>query len=242
MKPGADRRLGLFLRRIVGGQGRRADHGKRGCRSGKRRQDRTSGREGCAMKTVTIECRKYDEWDSKTQSRLVDIHRDINTDEGWDEWVLEDAKEVGRLVGIEIEKVLYSGFSRQGDGACFVGTYRYAPDAGQAIRDYAPTDEKLHEIAEGLKALKRRWLYGFALDINHQGSDCHEYTTQFTFRCTGDAVAKEYRDEVIRLMRELMRWIYTRLESEFFSLMEDDSVAETLRCNNYEMDSNGVIH
>ena len=42
--------------------------------------------------------------------------------EFWDNCVIEDAKEQGRLRGFEIDKIYYSGFWSQGDGASWTGT------------------------------------------------------------------------------------------------------------------------
>lgn len=41
------------------------------------------------------------------------------------EYVIEDAKEIAALMGWTIDKVFYSGFGSQGDGACFKGIMRY---------------------------------------------------------------------------------------------------------------------
>ena len=41
----------------------------------------------------------------------------------WHEFVIDGAKEVGALLGIEIDNIWFSGFSSQGDGACFTGSY-----------------------------------------------------------------------------------------------------------------------
>lgn len=195
------------------------------------------------MQTVTIECRQYDEWEPEIQAKLVDAHRDINVDDGWDESVLEDAKAVGRLLGIEIDEVRYSGFSKQGDGASVVGRYRYAHDAPEAVRAYAPHETTLHAIADEFQALRRRWIYGFTVKVTQSDHRYfHEYTPYFEFECSGGEVAEDYREATIELLQRFMRWIYKRLENEYFDLMEDDSVADALRQNEYELDRMGVIH
>jgi len=54
---------------------------------------------------------------------LIEKHRQINVEcMDWWECVYENFKERMAKVGIEVDKIYFSGFWSQGDGACFEGT------------------------------------------------------------------------------------------------------------------------
>ena len=76
--------------------------------------------------------------------------------------------------------IWFSGFSSQGDRACFEGDYRYQPGASRNIRQHAPQDEKLHSIADVLQAIQQRNLWQLQADIQHQGRYYHEYSMHIT--------------------------------------------------------------
>ena len=52
--------------------------------------------------------------------------------------------------------IWFSGFSSQGDGACFEATVAYAKGSTREIRAYAPKDQTLHSIADRLLAPQRQ--------------------------------------------------------------------------------------
>ena len=70
------------------------------------------------------------------------------------EALIEDATEIGRRMGIEIDRIDYAGFGSQGDGARFIGRYTFAADAVSQLRDWCPTDERALALAERLAALQ----------------------------------------------------------------------------------------
>jgi hypothetical protein len=61
---------------------------------------------------------KYSELSPEAQKKAHEKYEP----EFFDEYVIEDAKEQGKLRGFEIDKIHYSGFWSQGDGASWQGT------------------------------------------------------------------------------------------------------------------------
>jgi len=61
---------------------------------------------------------RYSELSPEAQKKA---HEAYQPDQ-WDDFVIEDAKEQGKLRGFEIDKIHYSGFWSQGDGASWQGT------------------------------------------------------------------------------------------------------------------------
>ena len=59
---------------------------------------------------------------SSQRTSLLEKYRYINVEfDKWWDCVESDFKEDMLLVGIDVDRIFFSGFSSQGDGACFVG-------------------------------------------------------------------------------------------------------------------------
>lgn len=82
------------------------------------------------------------------------------------ECVYDDAATIADLFGLDLNTknvklmgggtrldpcIYYSGFSSQGDGACFEGCYEYAKGGLKAVKEYAPLDTELHRIVSDLQ-------------------------------------------------------------------------------------------
>ena len=61
---------------------------------------------------------------------------------------------------------LVSGFSQQGDGASFEGTWEYAAGCCRRIREHAPVDERLHETPT--QSQRCRTLARISLDVEQR--------------------------------------------------------------------------
>lgn len=136
---------------------------------------------------------------------------DFTPCDGWDDAVDEDAKTVAALMGIEIERVYFSGFSSQGDGACFEGRLGYRKGCVPAVMRYAPKDSCLHKIAKDWRDVMRKTFYRASGTVEHSGRYMHEHSTRFYF----DDLPMRIEDELKEVARRLMRWIYAQLEKEY---------------------------
>ena len=141
-------------------------------------------------------------------------------------------------------RIYWSGFSSQGDGACFEGSYEYRKGAAKLIRDHAPNDERLHAIADRLQAVQGKAFYSLYADITHSGRYYHEHsTTIIVSDKRGDefSVSSAADEEIADCMRDFMRWIYRRIEADYEYRMSDENVDESIRINEYEFDESGRI-
>ena len=133
----------------------------------------------------------YDELSPAAQQKALDWYRDLGPHHGWWDAVYDDFETICTCLGIRLKArqwdakralvcVWFSGFSSQGDGASFEGSWCYARGSSLAIRAHAPRDKTLHDIADRLQALQRRNIYQLVADIAQQGTYCHEYTMVIT--------------------------------------------------------------
>lgn len=190
--------------------------------------------------TTTTTLYLYEELSPVAQANARDWYRDAVDGDEWWGGIYDDAKQVAALMGIEIDNIYFSGFSSQGDGAQFTGNYSYPGEKGvKAVREYAPKDAVLLEIAEELDQLQGRHNDGLTAEITPTGRYSHEYCTRI------DVSAEDDEDEgteaeLTLILRDFMRWIYRQLKTEYEYLRSDETVADNIIANDYEFTSNGV--
>lgn len=136
--------------------------------------------------------------------------------------------------------IWYSGFSSQGDGACFEGSYSYAKDAPKKIRAYAGQDSELHRIADQLQKIQRKNFYALAASVSHRGHYYHSGCTSIDVeRNDGREMTEDAEEEIIQLLRDFMDWMYRQLEKDYEYRMSDENVDESITINDYEFDEDG---
>jgi len=180
--------------------------------------------------------------DSAKQTALQTLAMWATEDSFWYETLIEDAKEIGKIIGIDIDNIYFSGFSSQGDGACFTGSYDYAKGSCKAIREYAPRDSDLHDIADGLAAIQKPNFYQLSARVEHSGHYSHEYCTAISVHLDGYPAPAETYDTVTDLLRDFMRWIYKHLELEYEYCTSEETLTENADAIEYEFTESGEIY
>jgi hypothetical protein len=198
----------------------------------------------------------FDELTDTAKERARDWYRQAGADDSyWSESVIEDAAQIADILGIDLRQrtvklmgggtrqeptVYWSGFSSQGDGACYEGSYRYAKGAALKISQHAPEDKDLHGIADALQEAQRGAFYRLTATAKHSGhyyhSGCMEIDTE---RTDGAEVAEEQHSMVTQCLRDFADWIYRQLERAYEYVNSDEQVDESIRANGYEFDDNG---
>lgn len=197
---------------------------------------------------------KYGELSEDAKAKARDWWRELEAHDPqpWD-YMYEDFERCAEILGISINKnpnrayepaIYWSGFSSQGDGACFEGSYAYAKGARHAIRNYAPLDEALHHIADELQKLQSRYFYSLSATVKHTGRYSHEYCTQIDVDVPEYVTAENYKDaseKIAELLRDFMRWMYRQLDKENDYRLSDEQVAENIEANEYEFTEDGRL-
>ena len=195
------------------------------------------------MKTKTIEIYSFDELGETAQAKVIDTMRDLNTDYEWYDFIYDDVKEIGSMLGIEIDNIYFSGFYSQGDGAQFTGSYAYSKGASKRLRQHAPQDTELHAISDNLQSIQRKHFYALSATVKSTGRYSHEYGT--TIAVADDRAYHwnnaEADDSITECLRDFMRWIYSRLESEYEYLTSEEAIRESIQANDYDFYSDGTL-
>lgn len=163
-------------------------------------------------------------------------------DYDWYECVISDATEIGKLLGIEDMVINFSGFSSQGDGACFTGRYNYAKNAPANVANYAPLDAELTRIAKMLQDAQRSSFYQLAATITHAGRYCHENSVSVQVIDTQNHwadISDATEGKIAEPLRDFMRWIYAQLEKDHDFLTSEQSFLQAAEANGYEYTADG---
>ena len=176
----------------------------------------------------------------------------------WYDFVYEDFGTICRILGVTLAttpvqlygggirdkpRIMFSGFANQGDGACFEGWWSHARGSRKAIRAHAPKDEGLHRIADVLLETAKRNFYQLNATVRHRGRYCHEYCMAIEVERdspTWQPPTDGAEDTVIEALRDLARWLYRQLRSEYEHQTSDEVVDEALDANAFSFTAEGT--
>lgn len=207
------------------------------------------------MRTETVNIYTFEELSDKAKEKAREWYRSLvfTDNNDWDR-IYDDADTVAKMMGIDIDRksvplmngksrqepcIWFSGFSSQGDGACFEGTYQFKKGAVRAVEAYAPHDSELSRIVRGLYRLQRLNFYQLTATCKHRGhyyhSGCMAVDVERSDRGTSIDAEHELRD----LLRSFADWIYKQLEQEYEHQMSDETVDANIISGEHEFYENG---
>jgi len=195
------------------------------------------------MKSITTTTTVYtfQELSDSAKERARQNYRHArNSDTDFAGQVIDDAEQCAKFLGIsfsrdrnDLPRVYWSGFSSQGDGACFEGTWSAGEVQYEKLKEHAPTDAKLHQIAKKFQAIAKSFPEA-SFHVTHSCRYYHEYCTEFDVSDCGDS------DRPIKeVAREFMRWIYDQIEREHNYQDSEEVVDEMLLASGYEFIESG---
>ena len=204
----------------------------------------------------------FDELTDEAKETARNWYRDASAgDDFWSECTLDGIADAGRALGIDFDykharrAIWFSGFSSQGDGASYEGTWHASDiEPGKVAAEWTGDDKsgaELRRIAAGLEDIARQYpdsrasvssgrYHNLSIDCDMGDSD--------TLPDGGDdpdALA-DWRDtfpadDLAELLRDFAHWAYRALESEYEYQNSDEQIDESIRCNEYEFTEEGCI-
>lgn len=208
--------------------------------------------------TVTHTLFHFNELSDRAKETARDWWRDLEAQDFDTSYVIEDAQRMGAILGIELDTkpvklygggtrqepvVYWSGFSSQGDGAQFEGRYAYAKGAHKAIRREAPTDTRLHAIADGLLKVQKACGYRLEARCDCRGARYSHagWMNVNVTDCADDwkSLPQNAEEAITELMRDFANWIYSQLETEYEWRMADEQVDDAITANEYTFAADG---
>lgn len=222
------------------------------------------------MRQETIDIYTFDELSDRAKEKARAWYREGNLDYEWWDGVYSNVKDAAVYLGITIDTkeetsiggytkegtwdahkrrtrtidcIYFSGFSSQGDGACFFGKWNASDmkTLKELQADFA-TDTTLHNIHSTLWDYKTRFPESYCLSSRSSSHYSHERSTNLEAVLAED---RDYNETECKPLEEclvsFMKWIYTKLEEEWEYLNEDEQVDESIRINEYEFTVDGKI-
>lgn len=186
------------------------------------------------MKTITINTYTFPELSEKAKDKARQYHADAYMSDGfWYECTIEDAKEVGKILGFDIEDIYFSGFSSQGDGSSWTGGYEYVKGAPAAVASYTGNDAELIRIAKALQDIQRRNFYKLVASVSRAGYYCHSHTMRADIEDRSDCYhdVSNAEGDLLGLFRDFADWIYENLRKEYDYQTSDEAIAEAFETN-----------
>ena len=190
------------------------------------------------IEKVEYQVYKFEELSDKAKEKARQWYR-----EGTEfEPDFEDVKTIGKMLGINISRILYSGFCSQGDGACFEGSYSFTYDAIKNVREYAPLDERLFSIACQLDAIQSRHDNKLTATVEQSGRYYNPGNTTIYIENGGEEFIDQNDVSALEeTLKDFMHWIYRQLESEYEYQMSDESIDESILANDYDFLESGKV-
>ncbi len=191
------------------------------------------------MRIKEIKLYKFDELEDKAKEVARQWFREGALDYEWWDSIYEDATRMGELMGLDIKKIYFSGFSSQGDGACFEGSWYASNVKPGEVKKEAPVDKELHRIAQEFERLAA---YGLSFTVKQSGHYMHKYCTSFDISVPDeieDTKVNELEEALKENARDYMEWIYRTLEKEHDWMLEDAQIEDSIRANEYEFTIDG---
>lgn len=187
----------------------------------------------------------WDDLDAHQQQAILDEHRDINVHDDWWDCVEEMFKEDMAAKGVRVERMYFSGFWSQGDGACFDG---FVEDWALALQAVDCTHAEVVR-----QAVDRPWQFGCRHSGHYYHSHCTSFDSDMLLENPYDEEDDELRhaaweamfiaqpvdldtlhDDLKAWFRRCMDDLYSQLEDEHDHLTSDESVKDSL-------DGNGML-
>ena len=200
---------------------------------------------GDTMKTITTTIvYGFPEISKESQTNALDSLRDINVNHEWWEFVYDDVCMVAELLGIDIDKIYFSGFSSQGDGACFAGTYSYRKGWKRLLKQSVGGEDlsELLAIGEALQDAQKTNFYDLVATTSQTGYYMHSGCMQVSVDSESyRGFSREAHDIIVDTLRAFADWIYSKLEKEYRYLTSDSAVIESIGANECQFTKEGRL-
>ena len=215
------------------------------------------------MRTITKEIYTFDELSPEAKERAIDNIRTKDNypyDEWWD-GVYDCFAEDMKVHGIDVDKIYFSGFWSQGDGACFTGHVNLTTEQllsalpDQLRKDLVTFNAKCKLLGYSTLDMSYRariehsghyyhsgcMRIGSGYNVDVEESDVDDDALFEEMVRLRDAIDGriEYDELALEIARDHADDLYRMLEKEYYYLTSDEVIAEHLSINDYEFDEDG---
>lgn len=209
------------------------------------------------MHTVTKEITVYSIDDvlnmPELKQKVFENYHDFNVAfNDWHDFLLDDWKEKLESYGFVSPEIRYRGFWSQGDGASFTCDYVDIPVFLENFSNEINLRKKQKKLLLALMkdyevftfSVKRRDYHYYHEKTVYVDSENSLYYFQLKtprFAAFLESVMHKIENVITEKVIDFSRQIYHKLEKEYDYLISEETVFESLRCNEYKFTEDGKI-
>lgn len=215
------------------------------------------------MKTIQVKAFEFSELSDAAKERARDWYRQASSqDDYWSESVIDEVVQQAELMGIRLKErriplmngstrgepcIWWRGFSSQGDGACFEGSWSARDVSADKVADgWGDSDQtkEIKRIASEFDRIASAYPEA-SFSVVHRGHYSHENCTEFDVSLGDDDSEigpekwEEAEDALKEAARDFMRYIYRALEREYEYQNSDEVVDDNITANEYLFTEDG---
>lgn len=181
------------------------------------------------MRNLLRPAYKFSELSDSVKDKIRDEWRIMEAQDGfWMEYPRDDARDIGAMFGLTFEGEFY--FSLDHDrGAALDAYYSYSKGGARKVKEYAPQDNELAQIVDGLQRVQKRNFYQITARLS--GSTRGFYTSIEVDRYDGVTLSETDSDEVFWLLQDYLSWVLKNLEAEYEYRTSDKAIDEGIEAN-----------
>lgn len=178
----------------------------------------------------------------EVKQKAIEKNYYINVDyPDWGDFIIEDWKIKLKEIGFENINIYYSGFGSQGDGACFDADIDI-----DKIANYLQSKNLINEDEKN-KFINLQDDFYLTIKSSNNCRYCHENSRYTDLDCfyvnnEDDKIFLHNVELMIEELRvDLCKDIYQDLYNEFYFLVSDDAIYNTLKDFDYLFNEDGTI-
>ncbi|MDP9047204.1 MAG: hypothetical protein M3N14_03650, partial [Bacteroidota bacterium] len=208
------------------------------------------------METIQLILYEFAELSDKAKEKAVKEFADINVNDDWYAYTIEDFKNICETIGITVntKKTYFRGFYSQGDGSTFQAIVNI-PQLVEAVKyhhwkEYAPTlefgftipdlDKRLIKLIqnESLDISPKitgveRW-YSVTADLSYNLPYTHHQYSRIETEL-------EKLEAWLQTVADILnRYLYKSLQAEYEYQTKEETVMEAIEVNEYQFTTDGV--
>ena len=202
------------------------------------------------MTTKTVNLYTFNELSDSAKEKARNWWREGNNDDTfWSECTIDEAKEQAKNMGFDVEEILWSGFSSQGNGACFTGRWNSNDFGPEKVADgWGESDStaKIKQIGSAFGEFSKQYPE-LQVKISPTDRYCHVRSVDYDFYVfdqeTGEEIdrpenfsEKDFKESCV----DLFQWIYRQLEKDWDYNNSDECVDENITNNDYTFLADGT--
>jgi len=160
----------------------------------------------------------------------------------WYKYTKDEFHSILETLGFYNVETYFTGFSSQGDGACFTASVSYEKGCLSTIKKEYPTWTELHSIVSEYIKVQKKAFYGIGGTVNHSGHYYHELSMDYYLENKhGDWLNEDLTEQFKEVCRDLAKLYYKRLENDY-EYQVGEGAKDTAEANEYTFTEDGKLY